>query len=283
MLDPATIANFSHVIADDDSDAFLGIHLNRPGSMIVPFRSSWQPFEVRHVLSDAKFTESSRISFYDYSGLTSGIIDLEKQRVLWHKTVSQTSDLMVIWRGDRDGEVVYQQKRKVVTADIETGEILREETVEGRLNAAGPGWKLREYRGYMFLKSGGKEFRFRSKNGIRATRMFSGLLTIVESQGPLWVLDLAEMRTVFKAMPEPGSQFCNACLATDGSMVLTQHFFDEPMITRVRYYEDLSTGQWSASQIDLSGEYAIPRGGWEIAYATRKRYIPQTGEFIGTF
>lgn len=84
-------------------------------------------------------------------------------------------------------------------------------------------------------------------------------------------------------MPESGSQFSNACLATDGSLVVTQRFFDEPTITRVRCYENLSTDHWSASKINFSGGYAIPQGWWELAYATRKRYIPQTSEFIGTF
>jgi hypothetical protein len=278
------VKNFYSVVASEAAP-FFGLSLDTKArrTAYFGFRGEFTPFEVRHCHTNAVYAGDSRIAFFDYSGCAFGVVDVREGRLLWEQTIRSPGDLNCLWPDPEESILRVQLKKAIHTFAIATGEQTNQSQILGMLEASGPGYEVVSNGKNITVRTRAGELHFKSANGIQQIRKLDSVLTIVEWQGPARVIDLDFGSTLFEATPEPGSQFSQIHFIPDGPVVLTQHFFDQPILTDVRFYESSTAERWNDSTVALSGNYAILSNGREIAYATRGIYDPRSGSKISDF
>jgi hypothetical protein len=276
--------NFYSVVASD-ADSFFGLSLDTDAKVTtyVGFRGEFSPFEVAHCHATAVYAGGSRIAFFDYSGCVFGVVDAHLGKLLWEQAIKSPSDLSCLWADPQDSVLRVQLKKSVYIFDITTGEQTDESPIVGTLEASGTGYEVLSKGKTIAIRTRSGDLQFKSANGIREIRRMGSALGIIEWQGPARVIDLDSGVTIFEATPELGSQFSRLHHAPNGPVILTQHFFDQPVLTNVRFYESPWADHWGDSTIGMSGNYEILPGGREIAYATRGIYDTNSGQKIGDF
>lgn len=279
-----SMMNFYSVVASEAAPFFgLSLDIKNRTTSYFGFRGEFIPFEVPYRHGEAIYAGDSRIAFFDYSGCAFGVVDAQEGRLLWEQTIRSPSDLTCLWADPEGSTIRVQLKRSVHTLDIATGAQTNQVQIAGTLKASGPGYDVVSSGKNIAVRTRYGDLQFKSANGIREIRKFDSVLTMVEWQGPARLIDLNSGSTLFEATPEPGSQFSQIHYTPNGPVVLTQHFFDQPILTDVRFYESSSADRWEDSTIGMSGNHAILSNGREIAYATRGLYDSKSGAKISDF
>lgn len=279
-----SVKNFYSIISSEAAHFFgLSLDIKARTTSYFGFRGEFTPFEVPYCHATAVYAGDSRIAFFDYSGCVFGVVDAQDGRLLWDQSIESPGDLDCLWADPESSTLRVQLKKSVHTFDITTGEQTNETRIAGTLKASGPGYDVVSSGKSIAVRTRSGELQFKSANGIQEIRKLDSVLTIVEWQGPARVIDLDSGSMLFEAIPEPGSQFSQIHYTPNGPVVLTQHFFDQPILTDVRFYESASANRWEDSTIGMSGNYAILSTGRQIAYATRGIYDSKSGAKISDF
>lgn len=224
-----------------------------------------------------------RIAFFDYSGCVFGVVDAIEGRILWTQPIKSPSDLECLWTEPSESFIRVQLNKSVILYDIATGAKYYESKMDGCLKAAGPDYAVVAMGKKLSVRTKAGELQFKLVNSVQSFVRFGSVLGFIERQGPARAIDIEAGKIVFEAVPELASEFSQIHYGSGGIVILTQHFFDQPILTDVRIYENASVNQWHDSTIAMSGNYAILSNGREIAFATRKIYDPKSGEQIDSF
>lgn len=274
---------YSVVASENDSFFGLKLNLNKRSTTYVNFRRAGCPFEVAHCHATTAYAGNDRIAFFDYSGCVFGVVDALEGRILWTQSIKSHSDLKCLWAEPGESFIRVQLNKSFISYDITTGAKYEESKIDGILKAAGPDYAVVAMGGKLSVRTKAGELQFKLSNSVQSFVRFGSVLGVIERQGPARAIDLEAGKIVFEALPEPASEFSQIHYGSGGIVILTQHFFDQPILTDVRIYDNPSVNKWHDSTIAMSGDYAILSNGREIAFATRGIFDPKSGEQIGSF